>query len=409
MPLTSRASSVSLIEYVSAVADLVRPVLAKRDCEKVELAHALGRTSAAAVRAPINLPPFDNSQMDGYAVRSIDEGERLVVQPIPAGRVGLPLHEGEAAPIMTGAPIPPGADAVVPVELVPGGTGVAGFGEPGQRLSLPSQQPGTYVRSVGSDVKVGEVVLEEGQVLTPSLVGMLAALGLKHIDVFRRLRVAVVSTGDELAEPGDALKPGQIYASNTLMLAAALQEAGAEPILLPPSTDEPHDVLALVERIVAGGEADLIVSSGGISKGAREVIRLALRDSLTFLSVHMQPGGPQGFGAILSGTDSSQSPVPFLAFPGNPVSGLISFEMFLRPLLAGRRQRLWLPLSQTITSPQEKHQVRRARITADGQVALVGGPSSHLLGHLAHSTALVHIPAGVDSVTAGELVEVWML
>jgi len=394
--------------------------------ERLPLIDCLGRVLAEDVVAPMDLPPFANSQMDGFAVNSadLDGGATLrAAVTIPAGAVPARLNPGEAAPIMTGAMLPEGADAVVPVErAVP-----ASFPDPQERaasVTLPATGPGEYVRAAGSDVRAGSVAIPAGSRLTAAQLGLAAALGLTGVAVRRKPRVLLVATGDEVVLPGNGLPAGKIYDANSMLLHASLVEAGAQVLAAGLVRDEPAELLQLLEERIAAGGIDLIVTSGGISAGAYEVVKQALAGRAEFCSVAMQPGGPQALGSVAG--------VPFLGFPGNPVSGVVSFEMFLRPALAALagtarpRTRVRARLTEGLSSPAGKVQVRRAlylegsegaedsdgsngRTTTAGSVAAVGGPSSHLLGSLAASNALIQIPAEVTELPAGSNVEVWLL
>ncbi|WP_426766629.1 gephyrin-like molybdotransferase Glp [Pseudarthrobacter sp. 1G09] len=398
----------SVADHVAAVAHLLAPLRSESRTETVPLSRALGRALVHGFLAPVSLPPFANSQMDGYAVNSADtydDGtEFAVAAPVPAGTRPSALARGTAAPIMTGAMLPDGADAVVPIErAVPDS-----FPAPGTdaRVTLPATAAGTYVRRVGSDVAAGERALAGGTCLGPAQLGLLAALGIPDVEVYRAVRVLLVTTGDEVVEPGQDLPAGKIYDANGTLLEAAMAQAGLDVRRAGISTDDPAELQKLLRS--QGADADVIVTTGGVSKGAYEVVRQAMEGQpVEFLHVAMQPGGPQGIGMF--------DGVPFLGFPGNPVSCLVSFEMFLRPALAAvlGAPALRLPvrarLSHPLTSPQHKHQVRRGNLQPDGTVRLEGGESSHLVRALAGSNALVHVPAGVTELAAGDEVEVWML
>ncbi|BBE22336.1 putative molybdopterin biosynthesis protein MoeA [Arthrobacter sp. MN05-02] len=376
------------------------------------LAEALGRALAADVRAPVSLPPFDNSQMDGYAVHArdlADPGRLVVAEAIPAGRVPPALEAGTAAPIMTGAMLPAGAAAVVPIEQA----------EPAQFYSAADRERGTvsvvlphgipdgqFVRRAGSDLGEGDVALPAGTLLGAAQLGLLAACGVGTVSVRPRFRVLLLSTGDEVAEPGTPLAPCTIYDANTTLLEAALHEAGAEVARHRLVGDDPA-VLKDALAAIPAGSTHLVLSTGGISQGAYEVVKQALADSsVEFSSVALQPGGPQAHGTI--------SGVPFLGFPGNPVSAVVSFEMFLRPALRrltgvpAPRLLLQAVLGEDLVSPEAKHQVRRG-LYRDGAVVLVGGPGSHLLHALAASNCLVHVPEGVAALQAGDRVEITLL
>ncbi|TAP44245.1 gephyrin-like molybdotransferase Glp [Arthrobacter sp. S39] len=398
----------SVAAHLSAVMDLLAPLSVPGRTEQLALRDALGRGLAADVTAPVSLPPFANSQMDGFAVKSAvipDGGAKLrVAAPVPAGAMPAPLERGTAAPIMTGAAIPAGADAVVPVErAVPDR-----FPDPGTDTTvwLPATAAGTFVRSVGSDLAAGERALAAGTYLGPAQLGLLAGLGLADVTVYKALTVLLVTTGDEVVEPGQDLPAGKIYNSNGTLLESAMRQAGLKVVRTRIATDSPGELHALLSSHAPS--VDLIVTTGGVSMGAYEVVRQVLEgQGADFLHVAMQPGGPQGIGTF--------DGVPFLGFPGNPVSCLVSFEMFLRPVLSGLfgspapRTPVRARLAHGLSSPAHKHQVRRGSLQPDGTVRLEGGESSHLMHALAGSNALVHVPVGVSALAEGDEVEVWML
>ncbi|TLM84944.1 molybdopterin molybdotransferase MoeA [Pseudarthrobacter sp. NamE2] len=398
----------SIAHHLAAVTELLRPVAALARTETVPLSKALGRGLVHDVMAPLSLPPFANSQMDGYAIRCSevpDGGAALgIAAPVPAGASAPPLGEAMAAPIMTGAMMPAGADAVVPIErAIPDHFPAAGEGG---TVTLPATVPGTFVRAAGSDIAEGERALAAGTFLGPPQLGLLAALGIPKVTVYVPVTVLLVATGDEVVEPGRALPAGKIYDSNGTLLEAAMTQAGLQVRRAGIITDNPDELRKLLRN--QGANTDLIVTTGGVSKGAYEVVRQAMTDQpVDFMHVEMQPGGPQGIGTFEG--------IPFLGFPGNPVSCLVSFEMFLRPALSALlgtpapRVPLRARLHQPLTSPGHKHQVRRGTLCADGTVRLEGGESSHLMHALAASNALVHVPAGVSALAAGDEVEVWML
>ncbi|BCT75754.1 putative molybdopterin biosynthesis protein MoeA [Sinomonas cyclohexanicum] len=395
------------------IAGLLAP-LADLPLHRVPLSAGLGAALGEDLVAPVSLPPFDNSQMDGFAVRSadfrgdLDGGPRAftVADPIPAGAVPAPLAPGHAAPIMTGAMMPPGADAVVPVERAVPST----YPAPGETVGLPPVEAGTYVRRAGSDVEAGAVVLRAGAALGAAQIGLAAGLGIEDVPVRPALRAVVVSTGAELAAPGTALAPGQIHDANGPLLAAALRESGLTVGNVAVRSDEPGELrreLRGLARLGAEDRPDLVITTGGVSKGAFEATKLALAGSdVEFSHLAMQPGGPQGLGTFEG--------LPIIAFPGNPVSCWISWEVLLRPVLsellgAPRHRRvLRAPLAHGLASPAGKLQVRRARLRRDGAAELVGGPGSHLLGALAASDALVMVPEDVTELPAGAEVEVWL-
>lgn len=398
----------SVAAHRSAVKELLKPLTSSGRTERLPLLEALGRALASDVHAPLDLPPFANSQMDGFAIRAADVppggAELRVAAPVPAGAGASILEPGTAVPIMTGAMMPAGADAVVPVErAVPDS-----FPFPGADalVRLPATVAGTFVRNAGSDVAAGQLALSAGTHLGPGQLGLLAGLGMAEVEVHSPVTVLLITTGDEVVEPGLPLDSGKIYDANGTLLAASMRQAGIQVTRTGIATDDPRELQALLRKHSQG--MDLIVSTGGVSKGAYEVVRQAMVDhDVEFLHVAMQPGGPQGIGTF--------DGVPFLGFPGNPVSCLVSFEMFLRPVLTSllgapaARPAVKARLADPLTSPEKKHQVRRGTFLADGTVRLEGGPSSHLVHALAHSNALVHIPEGTVALAEGAEVEVWIL
>jgi len=383
-----------------------------RPAVTVALSEAQGLVLAEDVVAQLALPVFDNSAMDGYAVRAEDTSgatpEHPVVLPvaedIPAGRTDqLTLQPGTAHRIMTGAPLPAGATAIVPVEDTDGGVDTVA-------ILLP-REPGRHIRRAGEDVAPGTTVLRKGQVVTPAVLGLAAALGMAGLRVIPRQRVLVISTGSELVTPGTALQPGQIYESNSIMLAGALREAGADVIAVATAEDDVAQFSSILDRYAA--DSDLIITSGGVSAGAYEVVKDAFgRDGdqgVEFVKVAMQPGMPQGIGRVAGTT--------IVTLPGNPVSALVSFEVFIRPAL---RAAMGLPdperphrpaiLAESLTSPRGKRQFRRATFDADtGSVTSYGPPASHHLRWLASANGLLDIPENVVEVAAGTQLQVWDL
>ncbi|MGY3380500.1 molybdopterin molybdotransferase [Arthrobacter sp. TE12231] len=399
---------ISVEAHRDKVRALLAPLRTDDRVERLPLLEALGRGLAVDIAAPLDLPPFANSQMDGFAIRSGDvpDGgtELRVVAPVPAGAAPAELPVGTAAPIMTGAMMPAGADAVVPIEqAVPDS-----FPAPGEpaTVRLPATAAGTFVRDIGSDIHSGEPALGSGTFLGPGQLGLLAAMGFTDVPVRPSLRVLLVTTGDEVVEPGSPLGPGKIFDSNGTLLEASMRQAGLEVTRTGISTDRPEELALLLRRHAP--DVDLIVTTGGVSKGAYEVVRQAMAGhDVDFTAVAMQPGGPQGIGSF--------DGVPVLGFPGNPVSCLVSFEMFLRPVLTelfgapAPRPAVRARLAEALTSPPGKHQVRRGTLAPDGTVRLEGGAGSHLVHALARSNALVHVPEGTAALAAGDEVEVWIL
>jgi molybdopterin molybdotransferase len=400
---------VRTVEEHQAVVNGLLPPLAE---ESVPLASAHGRVLARDVAAAVALPGFDNSAMDGYAARWAEVAPaagapvRLpVVEDIPAGRTDVvPLARGTVQRIMTGAPLPPGADVVVPVELTDGGTEVVEI-----RDAPPA---GTHLRARGEDIAAGEVALRAGDPIGAAQLGLAAAVGVTTLPVRRKPRVLVLSTGSELVAPGEPLLPGQIYESNSRLLVAAVEDAGGEARRLHFVPDDVDQFLATVRGEIAGraGEKpDLLITSGGVSAGAFEVVKDAFRGlgTVEFVKVAMQPGGPQGAGTV--------DGVPVVTLPGNPVSAFVSFEVFVRPALRramGRTSpdRLHVParLTGPLRSPPGRRQFLRGRYNG-GEVSQVGGPGSHLVAHLARANCLVVVPEDVTDLPAGAEVDVVLI
>ncbi|WP_309131790.1 molybdopterin molybdotransferase MoeA [Brevibacterium sp.] len=393
------------IMHRERVRELISPLCETQTLRLTELLEH-PRRLASDVRSPVDVPGFDNSSMDGYALSaetlSRARGPIPVCGRVAAGSQGAEVAPGTAVEIMTGAPLPPGAELVVPIEAT----------EPG-RFEAPEITVtadvalGAYVRRLGSDVTAGTTVLSAGALLTPARLGVAAACGVAELPVRGLPRILLVSTGDEVVEdgPSDTGDPGvpggssdsgsanaaRIHDANAITLAAHLRRLGAQV-----DTLTVPDVPELLLEKVGACEADLVVSTGGISKGAHEVVKLAaeIDDSaaMDFTVVAMQPGGPQGCGRLAGR--------PWVALPGNPVSALISFEMFLRPALLGFDvdedprpvEHHRLPGGLDEAPPSGKLQIRRAVLT-DAGLELVGGSRSHLLHSYAQSTHLVFVPS----------------
>ena len=408
----------SVDEHRAAVAALLAPT----GVERVALTDASGRVLAEELAAAVSLPPFDNSAMDGYAVRAAEVAaaaadspvELPVAADIPAGRTDVPpLAPGAAARIMTGAPVPDGADAIVPVERTDAGTARV-------RISAPAD-PGAHVRWAGEDAAAGQALLGAGTVLSAPQIGLAAACGRPDLAVRRRPHVLVLSTGSELVAPGEPLAPGQIYESNGTMLAVAVREAGATAELLSFVPDDVERFRAvLADKVAAASPArpDLVLTSGGVSAGAYEVVKDALTGhGVEFGKVAMQPGGPQGCGTLQLDTASGRTGVAVATLPGNPVSALVSFEVFVRPALRAAvghpdpdRPIVTARLSGDLSSPAGRRQFRRGILdAASGTVAEIGTPASHLIGALARADCLIDLPADTTAVAAGEPVTVWLL
>ncbi|MBE7325348.1 molybdopterin molybdotransferase MoeA [Nocardioides sp. Y6] len=378
------------------------------------LTEVLGMPVAEDVVAEVSLPPFDNSAMDGYAVRAADVASASpeapvhlpVVGEISAGRAAhLALSPGTAVKIMTGAPVPAGADAVVPYEWTD--RGVA-------RVRIErAADLGANIRRAGEAVRSGDLVVEHGTVLGPRHLGLLASVGRATVRSRPRPRVVVISTGSELRDPGTPLGHDSIYDGNSYLLAAAARQAGATVYRVGIVPDDVRSFTeALSDQLV---RADLVITSGGVSEGDYDVVKEALRGlgTVWFGQVAMQPGKPQGFGVV------GEDEVPIFCLPGNPVSAYVSFETFVLPALRtlmGRTPASRPPrrarLTDPITSTVGRRQMVRARYGTDrggAFVTPVGGHGSHMIGDLASANALVVVDEESSGVSAGDMVQVLCL
>lgn len=385
-------------EHAAVVRSLLTPDLLTAG-ESVPLAEAAGQVAAEDVRSGVDLPLFRNSQMDGYAVHSVDVTSVPVILPVAAvlaaGDAAPELLEpGTAVKVMTGAIVPEGADTVVPVEDTrPVGDAV--------RIDR-GRDAGEFVRERGSDLRAGGILVVAGTMLRSRHLAALAAAGVADVPVRRRLRVAVLTTGAELIGPGTTPSPGQVFDANGPALAAAVAEEGGILAFADRVDDDSGDFAAALARATAA--ADLVLTSGGISQGDFEVVRQVLGPlGADVVEIAMQPGGPQST-AVVDG-------VPVVSLPGNPVSTQVSFAVFVRPLL---REAAGLPpvrsfraaVEQPIPSVAGKRQYRRGRLGEDGRVQLIAGPGSHLVAAMASADVLLAVPEDVPSVAAGDEVEV---
>ncbi|MFE2140980.1 gephyrin-like molybdotransferase Glp [Streptomyces sp. NPDC059456] len=428
----------SVDEHLADVLAAIRPL----EPIELQLLDAQGCVLVEDVTVPVALPPFDNSSMDGYAVRTADvQGASeefpavlTVIGDVAAGSGELPtVGPGQAARIMTGAPLPPGAEAVVPVEWTDGGTGggaAAGMtpasaapeGAAGEVRVHRAAEARAHVRARGSDVQAGDLALAAGTVLGPPQIALLAAIGRGAVRVRPRPRVIVLSTGSELVQPGESLAAGTIYDSNSFALAAAARDAGAIAYRVGAVADDAETLRSTIEDQLI--RADLLVTTGGVSVGAYDVVKEALSavgadedgadgGRMDFRKLAMQPGKPQGFGTI--GPDHT----PLLALPGNPVSSYVSFELFVRPAIRALMGlpdvsrpsvRATLAADKALGSPAGRRQFLRGTYDPEsGTVSPVGGSGSHLIAALAHADSLIVVPEDVTSAEPGADLEVVLL
>lgn len=387
------------VEEARAMILASMPVLA---VERVPLSECLGRTLAEKVVSREAIPPFDNSAMDGYAVRIADL-EDLPAQLRIAGVIHAgsysdePLHPGSCVGIMTGAPIPPGADTVVPVEWTKIETD-------GYVTITRRPQPEQHVRRAGTDVRMGATLFEPGDMVTPPAVGMLAATGYVEVAVRVRPRVAIVATGDELVGPGEPLGPGQIRNSNGPALAAQAISAGAvvgSPLV---ARDEPADIRAVLERAL---EADVIVLSGGVSVGEHDFVKQVLDEmgmELLFWKVRQRPGKPLAFGIL--------DEKPVFGLPGNPVSSAVCFEQYVRPALArmmGRTNVVSERHTALLSTPIQKaaglYHFVRGHAFVDEQAVLrvrdTGPQASNVYSSVVQANCLIHLPEEIENPRTG--------
>lgn len=384
----------------------------ERTVERLPLVAALGRVLAADVAALAPVPPFTNSSMDGFAVRAQDleaTDELPVSGDVAAGAVGGPLAPGTAQRIMTGAPLPPGADSVVPVEHT---DHAPGPGDAPRRVRIDRRPTrGANVRHLGEDVAVGDPVLTAGTRLGPAQIAAAGSVGHGSLTVARRPRVLVVTTGDELVEPGSDVGEGQIPDSNSALLQALVTEAGGEPVI----ARTRDDVAAFRETLDGAlGEIDAVVTAGGASAGAHEVVRQTLEGGgVDFVGVAMQPGKPQGFGTL---ADATGRRVPVVALPGNPVSVFVTFHVVAAPLLAvltgtdPEHETFPVVAGRDWPTPPGRRQYAPVTLRREGATLVVEPPhphgaKSHFAATLARADALAIVPADVDGVTAGDHLE----
>ncbi len=388
--------------------------------ETVTLAGALNRVLAEDIRADINLPPFPNSSMDGYAVRASDivnasrnaPMELRVTMDIPAGTTpDKPIAPGEAARIMTGAPLPDGADAVVPVEESDSDWSKNDSDTLPEKVAIyKSAKRSHNVRAVGENIKTGQTVLRAGMLIRPQEIGILAALGHSQIPVVRQPRAAILSTGNELVEVDQPLTPGKIHNSNSYTLAALVQAEGGIPLRLPTSDDTMEEVRSLFQNALEQ-KPDLIISSAGVSVGAADLVHTVLGElgKVGFWRINLRPGKPLAFGQLQG--------VPFFGLPGNPVSAMVTFDVLVRPALLKMSHRTdAAPITTTIVGEDIQSDGRRSylRVTLtreDNQLIAhtTGTQSSGALMSMVLADGLLIVPEGVKHVSAGAELQVRLL
>ncbi len=382
------------------ILDSVKPL----DPITLPLLEALGMVASEPVNAGLDLPPFDNSAMDGYAVRS-DEcelaGEKPVIATLMAGDTAdRELSKGTAVKIMTGAPVPPGFDAVVPFEEV--------LSEDAGKVFLPAAvKRNQHIRFLGEDIRSGDCIVESGRIIRPAEINILAGSGILSLYVHRKVRVAILSTGDELVEPGSAVPSGKIINSNSPALAAAVLEAGGEPVMLGIAADTRE---SLAEKIATGLRYDVLVTTAGVSAGEKDLVREMLAEAGVkplFWKIGLKPGGPTAFG--LKGY------TPVFSLPGNPVSSMLTFEELVRPALlrmmghtAVLRPHFKGILAEDVHKKEGKATLLRVKICKEGdtfRISSAGNQQTGIQRTLLHADAVCLLPSEVTLLKKGESVD----
>jgi len=389
-----------MLSFEDALSSLLLAAKSVATVEEVALTEACGRVLAVTQHAEINVPPCDNSAMDGYVLRAADAataGASLpVVQRITAGSVGQPLAAGTAARIFTGAPIPPGGDCVVMQEDC--------LETEGQVQIAVAAVPGKNIRRSGEDIRQGDPVLAAGTCLLPHHLGLAASLGLAKLQVWRRVKVALISTGDELTAPGEPLRPGAIYDSNRFVLRALLERLGcvvSDLGLVPDQLEQTCSTLR-----TAAAEHDLIITSGGVSVGEEDHVKSALlaEGELALWKIAIKPGKPLAFGSVRKDGGSAA----FVGLPGNPVAALTTFLMLVRPFLLRMQgvtqclpKGLRLAADFNWPKPDKRREFLRARLAENGRLTLFSNQGSAILSSAVWADGLIDLPPGT-SVSPGD-------
>ena len=390
-------------EARSCILDAINPL----GVEKVEILESLGRVLAEDIFAPWDMPLWNNTAMDGYAVRAEDCSKPVSLKIsgfLPAGEnMATSIEPGTAIKILTGAPIPPGADAVVPFEETE---------ESADTVSIKvAVKVGDHIRFKGEDVKTGELIIPAGTVIRPYEISMLASFGKLFVPVYRKVRVAILSTGDELVEPGEALSPGKIVNSNALTVAAAVRQLGGEPVMLGIARDDKE---SLRKKLTEGLNADVLITSAGISAGDRDLVRAVLNElgvKLVFWKIDIKPGRPTAF--------SLRDGKPVFSLPGNPVSTMITFEEFVRPALLkmmGHAKVIKPFITATLKTAVKKKpgRVNFLRVgleRQDGEYVAwsPGDQNTGILKTMLLAGGIAVLPSGQGNLDAGEKIDVHLL